>query len=88
MLIELITAVWLVLDRPPVIPAWAVLLGVVLVGVIWLSTAFVQVPLHQALSNGFDADVHRRLVATNWIRTVAWTIRGGLVGWLLYRLLP
>jgi hypothetical protein len=35
-----------------------------------------QVPLHQKLSSGFDAAVHRRLVATNWWRTVGWTLRG------------
>ena len=89
MLLELATAVWLVLDRPPALPLWMVLTGVVLVGVIWASTAFIQVPLHNALSAGaFDADAHHRLVATNWIRTVAWTARAGLVLWMGWRLLP
>ena len=85
MLIELATAVWLVLDRPPAFPAWAVLAGVVLVGVVWVSTAFVQVPLHNALGGAFDAGAHARLVATNWIRTAAWTARAGLVLWLSWR---
>lgn len=89
MLLELATAVWLVLDRPPALPAWAVLVGVLLVGVIWASTAFVQVPLHSALSAGaFDAQAHRQLVATNWIRTAAWTARAGLLLWMSWRLLP
>ena len=87
MLVELATAVWLVVDRPPAFPAWAVLAGVVLVGAIWASTAFVQVPLHNALGGTFDADAHRRLVSTNWIRTVAWTLRTGLVLWLGWRAL-
>ena len=43
----------------------------------WISTWRVQIPLHKRLANGFDADVHRRLVATNWWRTAAWSIRGG-----------
>ena len=43
----------------------------------WVSTWRVQIPLHDRLANGFDADVHRRLVATNWWRTAAWSIRGG-----------
>ena len=43
----------------------------------WISTWRVQIPLHDRLANGFDADVHRRLVATNWWRTAAWSIRGG-----------
>ena len=88
MLVELVTAVWLVLDRPAAFPAWAVVAGAALVGVIWASTAFVQVPLHNALGGAFDADAHARLVATNWVRTVAWTVRGGLVLWLVGRLLP
>ena len=88
MLVELVTAVWLVLDRPAAFPAWAVVAGAALVGLIWASTAFVQVPLHAALGGAFDAEAHGRLVATNWVRTVAWTVRGGLVLWLTARLLP
>ena len=87
MLLELATAVWLVFDRPPAFPAWAVLAGVLLVGVIWASTAFVQVPLHNALGGAFDASAHARLVATNWVRTLAWTVRAGLVLWLSWRAL-
>jgi hypothetical protein len=47
--------------------------------VIWLSTALLQVPRHRALEAGFDPAAHRALVATNWIRTVAWTARGFLL---------
>ena len=86
MVAELVTAVWLVLDRPAALPTWAVVLGAVLVGVLWASTAFLQVPLHNALGGAFDADAHGRLVATNWLRTVAWTARGGLVLWMTARL--
>ena len=86
MVVELATAVWLVVDRPPALPAWSVVLGAALVGVVWASTAFVQVPLHAALGGAFDGDAHARLVATNWVRTAAWTIRGGLVLWMAARL--
>ncbi len=88
MVLELATAVWLVLDRPAAFPLWAVVAGAVLIGVIWASTAFLQVPLHTALSAGFDAEVQARLVATNWIRTAAWTLRAGLVLWLAARVMP
>lgn len=89
MVIELVTAVWLVLDRPAAFPPWAVVAGALLVGVLWASTAFVQVPLHTALSAGpFDAEAHARLVATNWIRTAAWSVRAGLVLWLASRAMP
>ena len=86
MVLELATAVWLVADRPPALPPWSVLLGAALVGVVWVSTAFVQVPLHNALGGAFDGDAHARLVTTNWIRTAAWTVRGGLVLWMTARL--
>ncbi len=43
----------------------------------WISTFFVQVPLHGGLGCGFDLEIHRRLLATNWWRTAAWTVRGG-----------
>lgn len=88
MVLELVTAVWLVLDRPEAFPPWAVVLGAALVGLIWSSTAFVQVPLHNALGEAFDDDAHARLVATNWVRTLAWSARGVLVLWLAGRLFP
>ena len=82
MVLELGTAAALVWLRPDVVPLWMVWVGLGLVGVVWLSTAFVQVPLHTDLSAGFDGDVHTRLVTTNWIRTAAWTLRAGLVLWM------
>lgn len=55
-----------------------------LVGVLWASTAFIQVPLHQALvQRGADAAILSHLVDSNWIRTVGWTARlGVLLVWL------
>lgn len=70
--LETLTAaawVWLAPSAPV---AWS---NLGLVGVLWASTAFLQVPCHQRLSQGFDPAVHRRLVSTNWLRTVIWTTR-------------
>lgn len=53
--------------------------GLVLVGIIWASTALIQVPCHGRLVEGFDPLAHRRLVRSNWIRTIAWTLRGVVV---------
>jgi hypothetical protein len=48
-----------------------------LVAVIWAATFFVIVPIHERLGTaGFDATLHSRLVAWNWVRTIAWTVRG------------
>lgn len=49
-----------------------------MLALIWASTFFVQVPLHGRLSNGHNADVMRKLVVTNWVRTILWSVRGGL----------
>lgn len=58
--------------------------GIGLLAVNWLSTALLQVPCHTRLSEQFDVATHRRLVNTNWIRTAAWSLRGGIAV-LLFR---
>ena len=50
--------------------------GVVLLVVIWSSTALLQVPCHRQLADGYDAAVVKRLVRSNWVRTLAWSVRG------------
>jgi uncharacterized membrane protein len=52
--------------------AW---LGTGLLAVAWISTFLVQIPLHVKLQARFDAALHERLVRTNWLRTIAWTLR-------------
>lgn len=84
MTLELVTAGVLVWWQPLGLPAWAVWTGLGLIVVIWASTAFVQVPLHDTLTRGFDPEAHRQLVASNWIRTGAWLVRSGLVLWMLW----
>lgn len=86
MLIELATALALVAFPLSSVPAMAPWLGLGLLGVIWLSTLLLQVPLHRQLARGFGVRPHRRLVSTNWIRTAAWSLRGGIVLWMLLRL--
>ncbi len=82
MLLELGTAVALLWLRPAAVPAWMAWTGLALVGVVWVSTAVVQVPLHTALAAGFDGEAHARLVASNWMRTAAWSLRAALVLWM------
>lgn len=79
MLVELVTSLLLLAMRPGELT----IAGAVLLGLVWASTFFVQVPLHGRLERGHDPDIVRRLVATNWARTVLWTARGVLALWLL-----
>ena len=88
MLVEAATAAALVARPPGSVPFWLPLLGLVLLAVVWLSTAFLQSPQHGVLGRGFVAASHRLLVASNWIRTVCWTGRGILVLLMTAALLP
>ncbi|MEO1237092.1 MAG: hypothetical protein AAFX76_09920 [Planctomycetota bacterium] len=83
MLLELLTAAWLVLQRPAGVPAWMVWGGLALVVFLWAVTFFVSVPQHTKLAGGFDARVHRVLTDTNWLRTAAWSVRGVLALWMV-----
>jgi uncharacterized membrane protein len=84
MLIELATAVMLLkyLPEDSQTLAW---IGVGLVAVLWLSTALLSVPAHNSLTVEYSTAAYQKLVSTNWIRTVAWTVRGILVLILTYR---
>jgi hypothetical protein len=79
MLTEALTAVLMVWRPPAGVSPLLCGIGLCLLLVIWTSTALLQVPRHNTLANGFDPDAHRNLVQSNWIRTIAWTIRGALV---------
>ena len=76
MLAEAAAAVWLLLAPPPTLCAPAPYVAFVLMFVNWLATAFLLVPCHRRLEEGFDAEAHGRLVRLNWIRTLAWSARG------------
>jgi hypothetical protein len=52
---------------------------VFLVFLIWLSTFLLQVPIHKDLQSGKDFKRISRLVTTNWIRTIAWSIKAIIV---------
>ncbi len=88
MLIELASSVGLIIYRPPGMAdaiAWG---GVIVVGLIWMSTAFLQVPIHNKLAKGFDANACRSLTAGNWVRTILWTIRGVLLAYAVFQARP
>lgn len=80
MLMELATALVLLAT---VGGGWVFGSSLALLALVWVSTGFVQVPLHQRLALARDVALIRSLVRTNWIRTVAWTLRGVLVATML-----
>ncbi len=86
MTVELATSVWLAW-RPVAGAEWLLMTGCGLVGLLWASTFFLQVPMHDVLCQAFDAGVHRRLVQSNWIRTGLWSARSALMLWVLAEVL-
>ena len=79
MLLDLITALLLVPEY-----GW---LNVSLVVMIWASTALWSVPCHQYLqSRGKDDNYIKKLVLTNWPRTVIWSVRSLLWCFVLLKL--
>jgi len=83
MLLEMVTALGLCFVAPAAVAAWVLWLNVGLVGVCWGLTAWVSMPLHRQLGEGFDVVAHRALVDTNWYRTAAWSARAVLMLWLV-----
>jgi hypothetical protein len=79
MLAEGVTGLWIAVDPPPNVGRLAALVSLALMGIAYGVTAFVSAPLHGRLADRFDAGLHRRLVKTNWIRTVAWSARAALL---------
>jgi hypothetical protein len=43
-----------------------------------------QVPAHKSLERKFDLRVHAWLINSNWLRTVAWSARLGLLLYALF----
>lgn len=79
MIVEIITSILIIFYPPESIDYRLLWFGLILAITVWASTFFLQVPMHNKLAKGFDANAHSTLVNTNWIRTIAWSLRGALV---------
>jgi hypothetical protein len=82
MLTEAGTALLLLWIRPSSVPFAPGLVGLILLAVVWLSTYLWQVPIHRQLAVEYQVDLIRRLVRSNWLRTVAWSARGVVMVWM------
>ncbi len=83
MIIELISSILLVFFSPKNVSLSIPIIGVILVFIIWASTTFLQIPQHNALAKAYELEAHNILVQTNWIRTIAWSMRGFLLLYML-----
>ncbi|MBN8730276.1 MAG: hypothetical protein J0L64_07040 [Acidobacteria bacterium] len=83
MLAEAVSAVALLLAWPPSPVRTLLWVNLVLLALIWISTAVWQVPQHETLRSGYQTEAARFLVASNWVRTVCWTLRAVILAGLL-----
>ncbi len=54
MIIELISSILLIVFPPKYVSLTIPIIGVILVFIIWASTAFLQIPQHNALANAYE----------------------------------
>ncbi len=78
MLFELGTGLVLAARPPRGTTPWLAWTALAALALIWVTTALVQLPRHERLQAG-DLQAVGELVASNWVRTAAWSLRTGLV---------
>lgn len=76
MIIELITALSMLYLNSMNVPSMAYTAIIVF---IWLSTFTFSVPCHKKLYLGKDIKIIKKLISTNWIRTILWSIKASLL---------
>lgn len=86
MLAELGSSILLVFN-PRFVSRNEAVIGLLLVIGLWVSTWALQIPQHTTLSQGYDMRAQRFLVMSNWLRTVLWSVRSGLLLYWLGRAL-
>ena len=76
MAVEGVSTLVLLIERPDQVFAWLPWAGAFLLAISLGSTVFLSVPLHQKMISHPSSQIGQNLVATNWPRTVSWTLRG------------
>jgi len=54
-------------------------IGLALIIAIWISTIMLQMPCHHSLLRGYSSAVIKRLIRTNWLRTILWSFRAAIL---------
>ena len=64
----------LALNQLITVPGSAAVVQALLIGAVWGATIFISVPLHRKLSEGYEVGTVNRLITTNWLRTIGWSL--------------
>ncbi|WP_323788267.1 hypothetical protein [Psychroserpens sp.] len=83
MTIELITGIILLFNSS----ASLYIINMILLAFVWLSTFLFQVPIHLKLMSEGSPKLITKVIRTNWIRTLSWTARTLLVGYIIFELI-
>ena len=75
MAVEGLTTLALLAQQPVGVTWYLPWIGAILLAVALGCTVFLSVPLHSQMAKNPDALVGAKLVATNWPRTFAWSLR-------------
>ncbi len=87
MAVEGFTTLGLLISRPESVQIFWPWFGAVLLAVALGSTVFVSVPLHAKMAANPTTDIGRRLVVTNWPRTIAWSLRAVVCSVMILQIL-
>lgn len=79
MLIELLTGALILFKNYQHIPY---VVSVVLLALIWLNTAILNVPIHNKLLSEGDEGLFKKLVLSNWPRTILWSVRSLILSYI------
>ncbi len=75
---ELLSAIALVVSTPGRVGRPLVVVALSVLVLVHAATITLSIPSHNTLGGGWDEAAHRRLVSTNWVRTIGWSIRAVL----------
>jgi len=78
MAVEGVCVLAFLFSPPAGLPGWLPWAGAGMEAIAIGTTMFVSAPLHGRLNANFSQATLDRLIATNWIRTVAWTARAAV----------
>lgn len=73
--VEGISTLLLLAYRPAGVAVYLPWAGAILLAVALGSTVLLSVPLHSRMASAHDDTIARKLVRTNWPRTIAWSAR-------------
>ncbi len=65
------------------IDSYLSLVTLIIIALIILSTFFIQVPIHNKIKSGSDFYLFRKLINTNWIRTLLWFAKCLIASYLI-----